>query len=104
MVMIDAVSRLIPGVLGSSGSALGDSFADGLLEYPHYTRPVEFEGRRVPEVLLSGNHAEIARWRRRQQLKRTLQRRPDLLPGARLSEEDRRFLAELRADAADEEA
>jgi tRNA (guanine37-N1)-methyltransferase len=104
MVMIDAVSRLIPGVLGSSGSALGDSFADGLLEYPHYTRPVEFEGRRVPEVLLSGNHAEIARWRRRQQLKRTLQRRPDLLPGARLSEEDRRFLAELKPDAADEEA
>ena len=104
MVMIDAVSRLIPGVLGSSGSALGDSFADGLLEYPHYTRPVEFEGRRVPEVLLSGNHAEIARWRRRQQLKRTVQRRPDLLPGARLSEEDRRFLAELKADAADEEA
>jgi tRNA (guanine37-N1)-methyltransferase len=104
MVMIDAVSRLLPGVLGSSGSALGDSFADGLLEYPHYTRPVEFEGRRVPEVLLSGNHAEIARWRRRQQLKRTLQRRPDLLPGARLSEEDRRFLAELKPDAADEEA
>ncbi|WP_027715911.1 tRNA (guanosine(37)-N1)-methyltransferase TrmD [Desulfuromonas sp. TF] len=104
MVMIDAVARLIPGVLGSSGSALGDSFADGLLEYPHYTRPVEFEGRRVPEVLLSGNHAEIARWRRRQQLKRTLRRRPDLLPGARLSEEDRRFLAELKQDAADEEA
>jgi tRNA (guanine37-N1)-methyltransferase len=104
MVMIDAVARLIPGVLGSSGSALGDSFADGLLEYPHYTRPVEFEGQRVPEVLLSGNHAEIARWRRRQQLKRTLRRRPDLLQGARLSDEDRRFLAELEPDRTDEEA
>lgn len=103
MVMIDAVARLIPGVLGSSGSALGDSFADGLLEYPHYTRPAEFEGQRVPEVLLSGNHAEIARWRRRQQLKRTLRRRPDLLPGARLSEEDRQILAELKRDTADEE-
>jgi len=104
MVMIDAVARLIPGVLGSSGSALSDSFADGLLEYPHYTRPVEFEGRRVPEVLLSGNHAEIARWRRRQQLKRTLRRRPDLLSEVRLSEEDRKFLAELKPAADDEEA
>jgi tRNA (guanine37-N1)-methyltransferase len=104
MVMIDAVARLLPGVLGSSGSALGDSFADGLLEYPHYTRPVEFEGRRVPEVLLSGNHAEIARWRRRQQLKRTLRRRPDLLRVACLSDEDRRFLAELESDWAEEKA
>lgn len=102
MVMIDAVARLIPGVLGSSGSALGDSFADGLLEYPHYTRPVEFDGRRVPDVLLSGNHAEIARWRRRQQLKRTLQRRPDLLDKAPLSEEDCRILAELERELADE--
>ena len=72
MVMVAAIARLLPGVLGSSGSAESDSFSDGLLEYPHYTRPVEFEGERVPEVLLSGNHGEIARWRRRQQLRRTL--------------------------------
>ncbi|MFA5516382.1 MAG: tRNA (guanosine(37)-N1)-methyltransferase TrmD [Desulfuromonadales bacterium] len=96
MVMIDAVARLLPGVLGSSGCAEADSFADGLLEHPHYTRPMEFAGMRVPEVLLSGNHAEIARWRRRQQLQRTLQRRPDLLGRVTLSEEDRRLLEELR--------
>lgn len=95
MVMIDAVARLVPGVLGSAGSAQDDSFSDGLLEYPQYTRPAEFAGQRVPEVLLSGNHAEIARWRRREQLRRTLARRPDLLEGAPLSEEDRRVLAEL---------
>lgn len=98
MVMIDAIARLLPEVLGSSGSALGDSFADGLLEYPHYTRPVEFMGMRVPEVLLSGNHAAIARWRRREQLKRTLQRRPDLLATARLTDADRRLLEELRRE------
>jgi len=96
MVMIDAIARLVPGVLGSSGSAAGDSFSDGLLEYPQYTRPVEFEGERVPDVLLSGNHAEIARWRRREQLRRTLQRRPDLLDGLELGESDRRELAALR--------
>ncbi|HXV20574.1 MAG TPA: tRNA (guanosine(37)-N1)-methyltransferase TrmD [Desulfuromonadales bacterium] len=96
MVMIDAIARLLPEVLGSSGSALGDSFSDGLLEYPHYTRPVEFLGMRVPEVLLSGNHAAIASWRRREQLKRTLQRRPDLLATARLTDADRRILDELR--------
>lgn len=99
MVMIDAVARLVPGVLGSSGSALSDSFADGLLEYPHYTRPAEFMGMKVPEVLLSGNHAEIARWRRREQLRRTLQRRPDLLSRAQLSDEDRAVLEDLRREA-----
>jgi tRNA (guanine37-N1)-methyltransferase len=98
MVMIDAIARLLPEVLGSRGSALGDSFSDGLLEYPHYTRPIEFMGMRVPEVLLSGNHAAIARWRRREQLKRTLQRRPDLLAAARLTDEDRRILDELRRE------
>ncbi len=98
MVMIDAVARFIPGVLGNSGSAAGDSFSDGLLEFPHYTRPVEFNGERVPDVLLSGHHVEIARWRRREQLRRTLQRRPDLLLTATLSEEDRRVLATLRAE------
>jgi tRNA (guanine37-N1)-methyltransferase len=101
MVMIDAIARLLPEVLGSSGSALGDSFADGLLEYPHYTRPVEFMGMRVPEVLLSGNHAAIAGWRRREQLKRTLQRRPDLLATARLTDADRRILDELRQELRD---
>jgi tRNA (guanine37-N1)-methyltransferase len=102
MVMIDAIARLLPEVLGSSGSALSDSFSDGLLEYPHYTRPVEFMGMRVPEVLLSGNHAAIARWRRREQLKRTLQRRPDLLLTARLTNADRRTLEELRRELASE--
>ncbi len=102
MVMIDAVARLLPGVLGNSGSAGTDSFADGLLEYPHYTRPVEFAGMRVPEVLLSGNHAEIARWRRRQQLQRTLRRRPDLLNQVSLSVEDRRLLEELQREEVQE--
>ena len=73
-------------------------FADGLLEFPHYTRPVDFNGERVPDVLLSGHHAEIARWRRREQLRRTLQRRPDLLLTAALTDEDRRVLATLRAE------
>lgn len=103
MVMIDAVARLLPEVLGSSGSAAADSFTDGLLEYPHYTRPVEFMEMRVPAVLLSGNHAAIARWRRREQLRRTLQRRPDLLATAPLSAEDRRMLEELRRELAPEE-
>jgi tRNA (guanine37-N1)-methyltransferase len=101
MAMIDAVARLLPEVLGSSGSAEADSFVDGLLEYPHYTRPAEFEGMRVPQVLLSGNHAEIARWRRREQLRRTLQRRPDLLAAAPLTDADRRMLEELRREQAD---
>jgi tRNA (guanine37-N1)-methyltransferase len=99
MVMVDAIARLLPGVLGSSGSAESDSFSDGLLEYPHYTRPVEFEGERVPEVLLSGNHGEIARWRRRQQLRRTLERRPELLAKAPLSEGDQAYLASLRDES-----
>lgn len=98
MVMIDAVARLVPGVLGSAGSALTDSFSDGLLEHPQYTRPVEFNGLRVPEVLLSGHHAEIARWRRRQQLQRTLERRPDLLVDAPLSAADLALLQELRRE------
>lgn len=97
MVMIDAIARLVPGVLGCEGSAAGDSFSDGLLEYPQYTRPAEFEGMKVPEVLLSGNHGEIARWRRRRQLERTAQRRPDLLDAAPLSKEDRCFLASLQS-------
>jgi tRNA (guanine37-N1)-methyltransferase len=79
MVIIDAVTRLLPGVLGDEGSARDDSFSQGLLEYPQYTRPADFRGMKVPEVLLSGNHAEIARWRAEQARLRTQERRPDLL-------------------------
>ncbi len=95
LVVIDAVARLIPGVLGDPSGALDDSHASGLLEYPHYTRPPEFRGWRVPDVLLSGDHARVARWRREQALLRTLQRRPDLLERAELSEADRKFLEGL---------
>src|SRR5690606_31140328 len=94
MVVVDAIARLIPGVLGEDASAREDSFSDGLLEYPQYTRPVEFRGMRVPEVLLSGDHERIRRWRRKQSLRRTLERRPDLLFKANLSDEDRRLLTE----------
>ena len=93
MVVIDAVVRLLPGVLGSEESLHEESHSSGLLEYPHYTRPPEFRGWSVPPILLSGNHAAIARWRREQSLVRTLQRRPDLLAKADLSSADRRFLA-----------
>mgnify|MGYP002622642643 CR=1 FL=1 len=79
MVIIDAVTRLLPGVLGDEASSQDESFSHGLLEYPHYTRPAEFRGMKVPEVLLSGNHAEIEKWRREQSLRRTRERRPDLL-------------------------
>ncbi|GAB4558336.1 MAG: tRNA (guanosine(37)-N1)-methyltransferase TrmD [Geothermobacteraceae bacterium] len=95
MLIIDAVARLLPGVLGSAGSLDDESFADGLLEYPQYTRPAEFRGMKVPEVLLSGDHGAIARWRRRQQLRRTLERRPELLDAAELDEDDRAWLAGL---------
>lgn len=95
MVIVDAVSRLIPGVLGSADSAAADSFSDGLLEYPHYTRPADFRGGKVPEVLLSGNHQEIAWWRRRQALQKTLAMRPDLLATARLTEKDKKYLQEI---------
>jgi tRNA (guanine37-N1)-methyltransferase len=79
MVIIDAVTRLLPGALGDEGSALDESFSHGLLEYPHYTRPAEFRGMKVPEVLLSGHHAEIEQWRAGQARQRTARRRPDLL-------------------------
>ena len=95
-VILDATARLVPGVLGAEGSALTDSFSDGLLEYPQYTRPADFKGMAVPEVLTSGHHQEIARWRRQEQLRRTLQRRPDLLEKAPLNDEDRAFLDNLR--------
>jgi len=95
MVVIDAVARLISGVVGAPGGPANDSFARGLLEYPQYTRPAEFRGWKVPDILLSGNHEEIRRWRRRQALLRTLQRRPDLLKKTSLSPEDRAFLESL---------
>lgn len=95
MVLIDAVSRLLPGVLGSDRSAEEDSFFHSLLEYPQYTRPFNFRGSEVPAVLLSGNHSEILLWRRREALKRTAVRRPDLLAGASLSEEDKKLLREF---------
>ena len=85
MVIVDAVARLVPGVLGSEASLEEESHADGLLEYPQYTRPAEYRGWNVPEILLSGHHGEIARWRREQSLRRTFERRPELLEGARLS-------------------
>lgn len=98
MVVVDAAARQIPGVLGSDESAGEDSYATGLLEYPQYTRPQDFRGWEVPEVLLSGNHAEVARWRREQSLRRTAQRRPDLLERAGLSNKDKEFLARIRSE------
>jgi tRNA (guanine37-N1)-methyltransferase len=98
MVIVEAVTRLVPGVLGDMRAIIEDSHASGLLEYPQYTRPAVFRGLSVPEVLLSGDHAKIARWRREQALRRTLARRPELLQSAELSEEDRRFLASLAND------
>lgn len=95
MAIVDAVARFVPGVLGGAGSAEADSFSDGLLEYPQYTRPPEFKGMKVPDVLLSGNHLEIARWRRMESLKRTLEKRPDLLDSATLTDSDRARLREL---------
>jgi tRNA (guanine37-N1)-methyltransferase len=100
LAIVDAVTRLIPGVLGDPTGALDDSHASGLLEYPHYTRPAEFRGWAAPEVLLSGDHARIERWRREQALRRTFQRRPDMLLKLELTEEDKRFLTQ----AAEEEA
>jgi len=99
MVVVDAVARLIPGVLGNDESARHESFSEGLLESPQYTRPEEFRGWKVPEVLLSGHHREIEQWRRREALKRTLLRRPDLLAGAPLTERDRKILEELKKEA-----
>ncbi len=99
MVLIDCVSRFIPGVLGSSESAEDESFSAGLLEYPQYTRPAEYQGMAVPEVLLSGNHAHIARWRRQESFRLTLKRRPELMESldeSGLDKHVRRFLAELK--------
>lgn len=94
MVMLDAIARLIPGVVGKAESTHADSFYDGLLDYPHYTRPVDFRGWIVPEILRSGDHGAIKRWRREQSLRRTYERRPDLLAAAPLDRQDLRFLRE----------
>lgn len=96
MVMIDATVRLLPDVLGDKASHEDDSFSTGLLEYPHYTRPADFKGMKVPDVLLSGNHALIEAWRRESSLRRTFERRPDLLDTADLSDADKKFIETLR--------
>lgn len=98
LVIIDAVTRLVPGVLGDPGATMDDSHAHGLLEGPHYTRPASFRGWEVPAILRSGDHAAIRRWRRQQALRRTLERRPDLLARAELSAEDREFLRQLEQE------
>jgi tRNA (guanine37-N1)-methyltransferase len=98
MVVIDAVSRFVPGVLGSEESVLEESFANALLEYPQYTRPRVFRGKRVPEVLISGDHRQITHWRRREALKRTFIRRPDLLEKVSLSEGDLALLEEIKRE------
>jgi tRNA (guanine37-N1)-methyltransferase len=100
LCVVDAVARLLPGVVGDFDSVESDSFHSGLLDAPYYTRPAEYQGWSVPEVLLSGNHAAIARWRREQTLRRTFERRPELLQSAELSSEDRRFVRALEQERA----
>ncbi len=100
LVLIDTIVRLLPGALGDPKGAMDDSHASGVLEYPHYTRPAEFRGWGVPEVLLSGDHARVARWRHEQSLLRTVRRRPDLLENVQLNEEDLEFLANQEQDEA----
>ena len=96
LVVLDAVARFVPGVVGDEQSVAQDSFSRGLLDHPHYTRPPEIDALRVPDVLMSGNHAEIRRWRKREALSRTLERRPDLLDDASLDEEEAQMLRELK--------
>lgn len=103
MVLIDAVTRLLPGALGCEASAEEDSFSDGLLDCPHYTRPEVYEGEEVPPVLLSGDHAAIRKWRRKQSLARTLQRRPDLLEKVTLDKEQKKLLDEIRRESGEGE-
>lgn len=104
LVLIDAVVRRLPGVLGNEASAEDESFEHGLLEHPHYTRPPRFRGMDVPEELLEGDHARVQRWRRKMSLRRTLRRRPDLLARARLEADDRELLAEILAENHEPEA
>ncbi len=103
LCVVDAVARLLPDVVGDFDSVESDSFHSGLLDAPYYTRPAEYQGWKVPEVLLSGNHAAIARWRREQALRRTFERRPELLTSAELSSEDRRFVRALEQERASRE-
>lgn len=98
MVMVDATVRFVPGILGNHESASGDSFSNGLLEYPQYTRPADFRGMKVPEVLTSGNHQKIAEWRMKESLRRTLLRRPDLLETAPLTREQQIMLQDLKLE------
>jgi len=98
LAVVDAVSRLVPGVVGDAASVQQESFADGLLDYPHYTRPAEFRGQKVPDVLVSGHHAEVRRWRKKAALARTLERRPDLLETAELDDESLKLLEEVRRE------
>jgi tRNA (guanine37-N1)-methyltransferase len=99
LVIIDAISRLVPGVVGDEQSVEQDSFSDGVLDYPHYTRPAEFGGLKVPDVLLSGHHAAVRRWRRKTALARTWERRPELLDEARLDQDDRALLEEIKRES-----
>ena len=103
ITIIDAVSRLVPGVLGKEESFEDESFSEGLLEYPQYTRPVEFMGRTVPDVLMSGHHANIDKWRHEKALERTLLKRPDLLETAALTDKDKKYLAEFSKRLSDKE-
>ncbi|TDX51963.1 tRNA (guanosine(37)-N1)-methyltransferase TrmD [Orenia marismortui] len=102
MILVDAISRMIPGVLGSEESAIQDSFYGDILDYPQYTRPQEYKGLKVPSVLLSGDHAKVDRWRRKKALKKTLLKRPDLLANASLSKEDKLLLAEIKEEINEE--
>ena len=103
LVVVDAVSRLVPGVVGDEQSVVQDSFSRGLLDYPHYTRPAEIAGHRVPDVLLSGHHADVRRWRRKAALVRTLDRRPELIATAMLDEEEQALLDEIRRERSERE-
>ena len=102
MVISDAVARMVPGVLGDAGSAATDSFYEPILEYPQYTKPYDYNGWKVPDVLLSGHHANIARWRRKEALRRTLHHRPDLFGKLILSGEDKKLMAEIREEEKEE--
>ena len=98
MSMIDATVRLLPGILGNAASPIDESFSHGLLEYPQYTRPADFEGQKVPEVLTSGNHQKIAHWRHKEALRATYLRRPDLLAQKELTQEEKEMLAEIKQE------
>lgn len=103
MVIIDSVARLLPGVLGNETSAVTDSFSTGLLEYPHYTRPAEFRGWKVPDILLSGHHAKVEEWRKQQSLRRTVARRPDLLERIELNKKEKKWLQDILNEQASHE-